>query len=628
MSRLLVARPALSSLLSLQRGAPVEPISTKGLHPLVEPFARSTSGGTVLGLLRWPLGKDQSEVVVRTQAQVAGEDISTASLNLQPLGTLAQFARRAAIEADANGADESLIRAASAACVEAGGKAYEAGEYARSKLKLSQFILLNAGTAFPDVWAELARYQLERGNETTALVAAERGSASNPGWGCCLWEQAKLMDLLGRAEERRDLALAALETPYWTLNAPLPEVMRAANLEHIGDLRALMRAQEDALRTQQMAPPRSARELALLEAMGLLDETVRRDGRWDACRPLVASALERGAFESDAAVAWGDGEGGRAPAEAAAKAAAEAAAEPAGEVAAGEAAAGDDAALPALVRVGNDAPVRFVSCSYCRKPLKIPLMCSGCECVSYCGPSCQASDRAHATVCADFGRYRSRDVRVSLGDAPWVAAAMDHQADVSYCAVLEQMGSERGWNLQSRAAAESALRPPSATPDALLVPALAGVHQDEAYRLLCGCAGPPTPHRHLIEPLEGSPPIAAPPVSWASYYEARGLPSSSPLATLLTFPLTLFHILETLELSKSIRPLCVHCAGALPHGSARRGLPFSSVAARPTPAVAACPVRGSAHGLTSAAPPPVTPAQISDRRRSSPCCLYSASWQC
>jgi len=97
------------------------------------------------------------------------------------------------------------------------------------------------------------------------------------------------------------------QMPYWTLGAPVQEVMRAANLEHVPNLRELMRTQEEMVRKQQMAPPRSARELALLDVMDLLDETVRLDGRWDNVRPGVVDALEQGAYETDAQIARGDG---------------------------------------------------------------------------------------------------------------------------------------------------------------------------------------------------------------------------------------------------------------------------------------------------------------------------------
>ena len=111
------------------------------------------------------------------------------------------------------------------------------------------------------------------------------------------------MEKLGRTEEQRDLALAALESPFWTLGAPLREVMGAAQLSHIEDLRALVRTMEDKVREQQNAPPRSAHELALMRATDALDEVVRTQGSWDEVRPTVAKALQEAELHEAAAVA-------------------------------------------------------------------------------------------------------------------------------------------------------------------------------------------------------------------------------------------------------------------------------------------------------------------------------------
>ena len=189
------------------------------------------------------------------------------------------------------------------------------------------------------------------------------------------------------------------------------------------------------------------------------------------------------------------------------------------------------AAAPPLVSPPNDA-VAFLRCTYCQKPLSEPLVCGGCMCVSYCGPACQRAHRAavHEKECESFGRYARRDVRVELPTNPtWLRTAMDHRGDMTYCELLEQMGAHDG-----------------------------------AYKLMCGCQGAPSPHRHLIEPLDGTALPAIEKVeSWADYYDARGLPLDSPVAALLSFPMTLFHVLTRhlpppADLEK---PLKVHYLG-------------------------------------------------------------------
>eukprot|EP00966_Prymnesium_polylepis_P123950 2866314-Prymnesium_polylepis.1 len=189
-----------------------------------------------------------------------------------------------------------------------------------------------------------------------------------------------------------------------------------------------------------------------------------------------------------------------------------------------------------LVR-GAQSSVTFVRCINCNKRVETPLLCGGCLCVSYCSAVCatqyEAAGRHSASDCADHARYMSRDVRVRLPTDPaWLREAMDHQCDVSLSEVLARMGD----------------------------------HTDPSspYHLLYSYT-PTSPHRHLVEPIPDTPgdvaqpsasaPLKRPtdppplPADWAAYYEARALPLDSPLATLLTFPLTVLQVLRELRLT-------------------------------------------------------------------------------
>ena len=152
----------------------------------------------------------------------------------------------------------------------------------------------------------MAHARLDKGDVTAALIAAERATSLNAGWGCCVYLQAQLMAKLGREEEQRDLALSALEAPFWTLGAPLAEVMAAAQLSHVDDLRALVRAMEDKVREQQNAAPRTPSELAMLRVLDSLDTVVRTRSAWDDVREPVASALREAGMEEAARVAEGE----------------------------------------------------------------------------------------------------------------------------------------------------------------------------------------------------------------------------------------------------------------------------------------------------------------------------------
>jgi hypothetical protein len=242
---------------------------------------------------------------VRTSRQTA--DLSSAvqpsSLYLRPLGSLDQFARRAAAEADApDCTDGGVIQAAAAVSTAVGSRPYAAGDLLASKLKLDQFLLLRVGP-FADVWERMVREKLEKKDHTAALIAAERATAGNPGWGCCVWLQSQLMAELGRGEERRDMALATLESPLWTVDARVDEVQRAARLEHVEDVHALFKEMDDRLRKQQGAPDRTPQELALLRAFVLLDGVVKEAGRWDAVRPELADTLDEAGLVDAATMA-------------------------------------------------------------------------------------------------------------------------------------------------------------------------------------------------------------------------------------------------------------------------------------------------------------------------------------
>ena len=197
---------ALAALLKAQGRTLRDPTQRKGLHPLVLPLADAPSGG-VLGLLRWPAAGGSLTIV----------EARPGSHSLVPLGTPSQYGRRAAAHADAHGdsALPNLVQAAADLARDAGDPVYEVGAFAASKLRLDQFLLLKVSPCFPDVWAGLARARLVAGDETAALIASERAASHNAGWGCCMWEQARMFAELKRHEEQRDCALAALEAPFW-----------------------------------------------------------------------------------------------------------------------------------------------------------------------------------------------------------------------------------------------------------------------------------------------------------------------------------------------------------------------------------------------------------------------------
>jgi hypothetical protein len=266
-------------------------ISRRGLHPLVTPLAESEDG-IVLGSLVWPLAQPASLVAVRRGGHHAAR-----------LGTPAHVARRAAVDADVAGGEEAAeqISFFSAAAVAAGGLPYERGTLAQSKLSSDQFLLLRVGP-FVDAWDRLARERVARGQPTTGLIAAERASAHNPGWGCCLWSQALLLRGLNRLEEARDVALSALETPFWTIGADVREVQEVARLGHVPNVRAMMREVEARGNEKQGRPPPSPEEQAQAAAFDMMDAVVARCGVWDEIRSTLVAHLQAAGLADQAVV--------------------------------------------------------------------------------------------------------------------------------------------------------------------------------------------------------------------------------------------------------------------------------------------------------------------------------------
>ena len=88
---------------------------------------------------------------------------------------------------------------------------------------------------------------------------------------------------------------------------------------------------------------------------------------------------------------------------------------------------------------------------------------------------------------------------------------------------------------------------------------------DETYTVLCGCTRPESPHRFVPNPLAASDTVAlagtVPIHSWSEYYALRGLSTNSPVAVLLTWPLTLYYVLQELGLTSLARPVVIHYLG-------------------------------------------------------------------
>ena len=180
--------------------------------------------------------------------------------------------------------------------------------------------------------------------------------------------------------------------------------------------------------------------------------------------------------------------------------------------------------LPTLVAARG--AINFVCCHTCHEPVANPRVCGQCRAVCYCSERCQTEDfESHHSDCANLAAHVVADFRVRMLPEPdWLGKAQDHRCDMSWCELLRRLGC----------------------------------HDLECYKLLCGCCLPSRTHRYVIsslpngEVLKSGPGEAVHVQSWSHYYEHRKsqLPRESPLALLLTWPMTVYYALLRLGLTE------------------------------------------------------------------------------
>ncbi|KAG8469975.1 hypothetical protein KFE25_006430 [Diacronema lutheri] len=261
-----------------------------GLHPLVVPlFTRAAPASPtgererVVGLLaRAPPGAEWCAV----ETSRAADWTANALVPLGPVRSLAHRLVAEAHHADARAA-APLVELASRAPAGERAPLFDGADPILRTLGLSKYLLMRAG-AFPDVWATLVDAHLARGDATAALIAAERCTGLNKGWGCALWAQSRLAARLGRPEEARDFALAALLEPLDTLGVDVPTARRAAAVpDDISVVRYRAALAERRGAPARGAPaareePRTQAEIAARRAADALDDAVEAGAGWSA----------------------------------------------------------------------------------------------------------------------------------------------------------------------------------------------------------------------------------------------------------------------------------------------------------------------------------------------------------
>lgn len=179
---------------------------------------------------------------------------------------------------------------------------------------VDKYILLQVGP-FPDLYERMAAQHAARGDEQSALIAAEANNAKFHGFASTFKHQAKLLaSFANRDEEARDAARMCLRLPIASIGMTKKDFREVAELaqlvdETVSDEEALAELsqlyekireydrEEDASSTTGMTKEQSAIEEAnlLLDSVALTGE-----GKWSKIRPRLGD-IYRSAGREDMA---------------------------------------------------------------------------------------------------------------------------------------------------------------------------------------------------------------------------------------------------------------------------------------------------------------------------------------
>jgi hypothetical protein len=209
----------LLQILSIQKFELVDPTQRRGINPFVIPLAKNKKDGSFIGFLRWPTQKETMPMqVVRT---------NPVGLTLLALSADA-YCHRQAVELDFSGDINASTVLELAGPLE---KKYEMGdalkfvktaklpqvsEENKLRLGLDRFILTKVAP-FPDCYERLATDYIRIGNFVNGLVTIERAASLFFSWGAPAGFHARLLTRIGRPNEAKDVAKAALSDPKFTL---------------------------------------------------------------------------------------------------------------------------------------------------------------------------------------------------------------------------------------------------------------------------------------------------------------------------------------------------------------------------------------------------------------------------
>lgn len=288
---------AVTSLLQSRGQTVMEPGKDQALHPLLVPLTRAADGEHT-GLLRWPTAGGGGSKLPLVRTTKGGQQLELLADSAE------NFLMREAAIADVEGASDASAVAELLESCSGGSFSYTAGTAAASTGGLPGYLITKVGPIM-SAYEELANGHRAKGSDQAALITCERSQSCFGAWGRPCAFHARMLNDLGRDEEARDKARAALELPLWTLGDDLEAIVNIAQMAPEALVADLELKAEGKLTPQQIAKNRGMEErtpqqIAKDRASYLLDLTVASpdDYSWSSVRPQLADLYREAGMSS------------------------------------------------------------------------------------------------------------------------------------------------------------------------------------------------------------------------------------------------------------------------------------------------------------------------------------------
>jgi hypothetical protein len=278
----------------------------KNLHPYLLPISQSDATGNLVCAYRNPSHEGHSQSTVANpkpwaivEAKVGGPGVNFLALNSEHL------MRRIVCKLDFEGTNPDAIALYNeglglGTLTEASLETpYEPGSVAKLGYGVEKYVLLRVGP-FADLYEQMARQHYARGDESSALIAAETANGKLSGFASTFRFYARLLSSFPhRAEEVRDAARMCLRMSLPTIGMDIvdfEEVAMLGNmsaefdspeiaLQKLGDMYRLMQSVEKDDEKIVKTPV----EKALDEANNLINDAVLHQQEWSSIRTDLAS---------------------------------------------------------------------------------------------------------------------------------------------------------------------------------------------------------------------------------------------------------------------------------------------------------------------------------------------------